>query len=164
VPEFDQKGELMKQSSLQPSIFIISQILFFCVISLAFAAPLFAQTEVKQTITKNATLEETWGIEILGIRSTAANYMLDFRYRVLDAEKAKPLFRRKARPQVIDQTSGAKVGVFSSPKTGPMRSSDTPQVDRNYFIMFANPGRYIEVGSKVTVVIDDFKVENMTVQ
>ena len=154
----------MKQSSLQPSKFIISQILIFCVIFLAFAAPLLAQTEVKQTNTTKATLEETWGIELLGIRSTAANYMLDFRYRVLDAEKAKPLFRRKARPQVIDQTSGAKVGVFSSPKTGPMRSSDTPQVDRNYFIMFANPGRYIEVGSKVTVVIDDFKVENMTVQ
>ena len=90
--------------------------------------------------------------------------MLDFRYRVVDAEKAKPLFRRKSRPQVIDQASGARMGVYSSPKTGPMRTSDIPKVDRNYFIMFANPGRYIEVGNKVTVVIDDFRVENLTVQ
>ena len=109
-------------------------------------------------------LRGNWGIEVLGIRSTAAGYMLDFRYRVLDAEKAKPLFRRKSRPQLIDQESGAHVGVFSSPKTGPMRTTNVPQAGRNYFILFANPGRYIQPGNRVTISIDDFKVENLVVQ
>ncbi|MCK5068952.1 MAG: hypothetical protein KAR01_00360 [Desulfocapsa sp.] len=109
-------------------------------------------------------LRENWGIEVLGIRSTAAGYMLDFRYRVLDAEKANPLFRRKSRPQLIDQESGAHVGVFSSPKTGPMRTTNVPQAGRNYFILFANPGRYIQPGNRVTISIDDFKVENLVVQ
>ena len=109
-------------------------------------------------------MEETWGIEILGVRSTAANYMLDFRYRVIDAEKANPLFRRKSRPQLIEQETGAQMGVYSSPKTGPMRTTNMPKNDRNYFILFANPGKQIKVGNKVTVVIDDFKAENITVQ
>jgi hypothetical protein len=110
------------------------------------------------------SIEEQWGIQVLGIQRTAANYMLDFRYRVVDAEKAEPIFERKTRPYVLDQESGAKLIVFSSPKTGPLRSTDTPKIDRNYFTIFANPGRFIQAGNKVTVVIGDFKVENLIVQ
>ena len=153
----------MKQTNSPSIAAIIFHVCLISLLLLAFTSPVSAKTEAK-TDTTEASLEEVWGVKILGIRSTAADYMLDFRYRVVDAEKAKPLFRRKARPQVIDQTSGARMGVYSSPKTGPMRSSDIPKVDRNYFIMFANPGRHIEVGNKVTVVIDDFRVENLTVQ
>lgn len=109
-------------------------------------------------------LKNRWGIEIVGIRSTAADYMLDFRYKVVDAEKAEALFRRKSRPQLIDQESGAKMNVYSSPKTGPMRSTNKPRAGKNYFILFANPGKYIQVGNKVTVVIDDFKIEDIVVQ
>lgn len=110
------------------------------------------------------SLEEQWGIQILGIRRSAADYMLDFRYRVVDAEKAKPLFQRKTRPYVIDQASGAQFSVFSAPKTGPLRSTDTPQVDRNYFTFFANPGKFVQAGNKVTVVFGDFKAENLIVE
>ena len=53
-------------------------------------------------------LEETWGIQVEGIRLSAAGYMLDFRYRVLDPEKAAALFDRKTKPYLIDQESGAK--------------------------------------------------------
>jgi hypothetical protein len=127
--------------------------------SLDRAAPV--ETSSQELMAKN--IEEQWGIRILGIRRSAANYMLDFRYRVLDAEKAKPIFHRKTRPYLIDQASGTKLIVFSSPKTGPMRSTDTPKVDRNYFTFFANPGRFIQAGNKVTVVIGDFKVENLVV-
>lgn len=109
-------------------------------------------------------IAEEWGIEILGIRRTAANYMLDFRYRVLDAEKAKPIFRRKAIPYLVDQASGNKFAVPNPPKTGPLRTSNTPKVDRNYFTIFANPGQYIQAGSKVTIIIDDFRAENLVVQ
>lgn len=109
-------------------------------------------------------IEERWGIQIIGIRQTAAGYMLDFRYRVTDPEKASPLFARKNKPYLIDQASGAKFAVYNSPKTGPLRTSDAPQADRNYFIFFANPGRYVKPGNKITVVIGDFRVENLVVE
>jgi hypothetical protein len=111
-----------------------------------------------------AALEETWGVRVEGIRQSAAGYMLDFRYRVLDAEKAAPLFDRKTKPFLIDQTSGTKLHVPNTPKTGPLRSSNPPQDDRVYAILFGNPGTYIRPGSTVTVVIGDFKAADLVVQ
>jgi hypothetical protein len=136
---------------------------FFMVLLIAALLPVGAAVAVVMADPAD-TLKDTWGVEILGIRRTAADYMLDFRYRVLDKEKAKPLFVRKSRPQIIAQESGVRMNVFSSPKTGPLRSSDEPKENRNYFILFANPGRYIQPGDLVTIVIDDFRVENLVVQ
>jgi hypothetical protein len=90
--------------------------------------------------------------------------MLDFRYRVLDAEKAAPLFDRKQKAYLIDQATGAKFLVPESPKVGAMRTTRPPKQDKNYFIIFVNPGRYVKQGNKVTVVIGDFRAENLIVE
>ncbi|MEW6569797.1 MAG: hypothetical protein AB1390_01280 [Nitrospirota bacterium] len=110
-----------------------------------------------------AKIENEWGIQIDGIRLSAGGYMLDFRYRVIDPEKAQPIFDRKEKPYLIDQASGAKFMVPSPPKVGPLRTSNPPQADRTYFILFANPGKYVKQGNKVTVVIGDFRAEDLTV-
>ena len=108
--------------------------------------------------------EERCGIEILGIRLSAAGYMLDFRYRVLNPEKAAKLFGRKMEPYLVDQATGAKFSVPNSPKVGPLRTTTSPEAHRTYFIMFANPGRYVKKGNKVTVVIGDFKAKDLIVE
>jgi len=112
----------------------------------------------------DSAIEEKWGVRILSIRQSAEGYMLDFRYRVIDAEKAAPLFDRKIKPHLIDEATGAKFAVPEPPKVGALRTTRPPQADRNYFIMFANPGRYIKKGNKVTVVIGEFKAENLVVE
>jgi len=48
-----------------------------------------------------ARCEEKWGICPNGIRLSAGGYMLDFRYRVFDKEKAAPLFSREITPYLI---------------------------------------------------------------
>jgi hypothetical protein len=120
--------------------------------------------EKKAQPVESQNFEERWGIKILSIRLTAGGYMLDFRYSVGDAQKASPIFSRKINPYLIDQTSGAKFMVPESPKVGALRQTKKPVAGKNYFIMFANPGQYIKKGNKVTVVIGDFKAENLTVQ
>jgi len=120
--------------------------------------------QAKEMLASEETIEERWGIQIIGIRQTAAGYMLDFRYRVIDQKKAEPLFARKTKPYLIDQASGAKFAVPNPPKTGPLRTSDPPQANRNYFIFFANPGKFVKAGNKVTVVIGDFRAEDLTVE
>ena len=109
-------------------------------------------------------LEERWGIRIEGLRRTSGGYMLDFRYRVTDAGKAAPLFSRRAHPYLIDQASGARFQVPNPPKTGPLRTSGQFEQDRVYWMFFANPGRFIRPGGKVTVVIGDFRAEDLTVE
>jgi len=108
-------------------------------------------------------IEEQWGVRIEGIRLSAGGYMLDFRYRVTDPEKAKALSDRSEKPYIIEQATGAKFIVPSPPKVGPLRTANPPQAGRKYFIIFANPGKYIKQGNKVTVVIGDFRAENLTV-
>lgn len=98
------------------------------------------------------------------ISLTAEGQMLDFRYRVLDEEKAKPLFSRQYKPYLVDEATGAKFLVPESPKVGALRTTREPKPDRNYFIIFVNPGRYIKKGNKVTVVIGDFKAEHLVVE
>lgn len=143
-----------------------------CATVVILCPPVSASTEkpadmtqpYKQNVALQKSIADQWGIEILSLRRTAANYMLDFRYRVLDAEKAKPLFKRKIVTYLFDQASGAKFAVPSSPKTGPLRNSNVPQQGRNYFTFFANPGQYVKAGNNVTVVIGDLRAENMIVE
>ena len=109
-------------------------------------------------------MAEQWGVKVLRISLSAEGYMLDFRYRVLDAEKAAPLFERKNKAYLVDQASGAKFQVPESPKVGALRTTRPPERDKNYFVIFANPGRYVKKGNTVTVVIGDIKIENLVVE
>ncbi len=119
-----------------------------------------------QNTRKNkSNLEQLWGIQIKGIRLSAAGYMLDFRYRVIDPKKAVPLLKRQAKPYLIDQQSSARLIVPTPPKVGSLRQkSYQPLTGKIYFIMFANPGKLIKHGNKVTVVIGDFRAEDLIVE
>lgn len=110
--------------------------------------------------------EERLGVKIRGVRLSAAGFMLDLRYRVLDAAKAAPLLDRKVQPYLQDG-SGARLGVPASPKVGPLRSTRRGGeilMDRDYSMLFGNPGRYLKPGSKVTLVVGEQKLENLIVE
>jgi hypothetical protein len=108
---------------------------------------------------------DRWGIKVLGIRRTSAGYMLDFRYRVLQPDKAKLLLNRRVKPYLIVEDSGLELQVPVSPKIGPLRQSSAKvYADRNYFMLFGNPGRRVKAGDKVTLVVGDFRAEHLVVE
>jgi hypothetical protein len=109
-----------------------------------------------------APLEEKWGVRIVGVRLTANSYMIDFRYKVIDIEKASPLMDRNAKPYLLDEANSAKVSATDS-SVGALRSKGSV-ANRNYFIIFTNPGGAIKRGSKVTIISGDFKVEHLIVE
>jgi hypothetical protein len=109
-------------------------------------------------------IEERWGIKVIAVRLSGAGQMLDFRFRVVDAAKAAPLFARETKPQLIDQASGRSFAVPNMPKIGPLRTSDPPRPDTNYWMLFNNTARIVAAGSKVTVVIGEFRVEDLVVE
>jgi hypothetical protein len=109
-------------------------------------------------------LEQKWGIKVAGIRLTAAGHLVDFRYRVIDPEKAVSLMRRGDKAFLVDNATGTKLPIPRT-KVGPLRGTGTKaQSNRVYTVMFSNEGRLIQKGSKVTVVIGEFKVENLVVE
>jgi hypothetical protein len=112
-----------------------------------------------------ATPEERWGVQVAGIRLSAAGYMLDLRYRVLDAGKAAPVINRRVKPYLVAGESGAKLMVPNTPKLGLLRQvASGASPDRTHFMLFANPGQTVQAGNKVTLVMGDLKVEDIVVQ
>jgi hypothetical protein len=90
--------------------------------------------------------------------------MIDYRYRVLDADKAADLFKRQIKPFLIHQESGKVLAVPETAKLGPLRNSNIPQEGKIYWMFFGNTGNLVEAGDKVTVVIGEFRVENLIVE
>jgi hypothetical protein len=109
-------------------------------------------------------MKRQWGVELLGVRQTAAGYMLELRYRVMDPAKARPLFERKTKPLLVDEASGATFAVPTPPKTGALRNSNPPLAGHTYWMFFANPGGYVKPGRRVSVVIGDFRADGLVVQ
>jgi hypothetical protein len=122
------------------------------------------QVPEEKTPKEELSTEKKWGITILGIRLTANGYLLDFRYRVNDPDKASPLFSRQLKPFLVDQATGAKFFVPNPPKVGSLRATRKPEANRNYFILFANPAGYVKKGNKVKVIVGDFKAEDLIVK
>ena len=111
-------------------------------------------------------LAENWGVEVLGMRLTAANMMLDFRFHVIDAEKALTLFDHRIKPYIIADRSQIKLPVPMAAKVGAFRPTNRGKnitSGRNYYMIFGNPDRHVKQGETVTVVIGDFTVESLLV-
>jgi hypothetical protein len=109
-------------------------------------------------------IEERWGIEITSLRVTANGHMLDYRYRVLDADKATDLFRRQLEPYLVHQASGKVLAVPETAKLGPLRNSNIPQEGRIYWMFFGNTGKLVHPGDRVTVVIGELRIEDILVE
>ncbi len=109
-------------------------------------------------------LKDKWGIKFERALLSAGGYMVDFRFRVLDTAKATPILNRATHPYLIDQATGAQFIVPSPPKIGQLRSGKTIRQGAVYAILFANPGKYVKSGNKVTVVVGDFQARDIVVQ
>ena len=107
--------------------------------------------------------KRNWGIDIAGVRRVSSGYMLRLSYRVVDAGKATPLFDKKTRPYLIDTKTGARLAVPAMENIGELRQTSTPVADRTYFVIFGNPGKLVEPGNRVSIVIGDFRADEIVV-
>ncbi len=106
------------------------------------------------------------GIRVEALRLSAAGTMLDLRYRVVDAERAAPLLDGRQRPALLDGR-GARLGVPETPILGSLRQTarnGKVALDHTYFVLFANPGRYLKPGDRVTLVVGEARLAELTVQ
>ena len=113
---------------------------------------------------KNTYMKRKWGIEVLFVRHAAAGYMLEFRYKVLDAKKASSLFKRQTKPLMTHVKSGAKLVVPTPAKTGALRNSNPPLDNHTYWMYFANPGKLVKRGDLVNIEIGDFLIKKIIVK
>jgi len=113
---------------------------------------------------ENTYMKRMWGVEVYWVRQTVAGYMLEFRYRVVDADKAVPLFNRQDKPVLIHAESGARLIVPTPATVGALRNSNMPVDGQIYWMFFANPGALVKPGDHVSIEIGDFRVDDLVVQ
>jgi hypothetical protein len=106
----------------------------------------------------------TWGVDSFVAKAVQSGQMIRFGYRVIDPQRAKALNDKKAAPYLIDERAGVKLVVPSMEKVGSLRQSTTPEVGKTYWMLFSNKGGYVKRGSRVSVVIGKFRVDELVVE
>jgi hypothetical protein len=109
-------------------------------------------------------LKRTWGVEVLGVRLATSDWMLIFRYKVLDPAKAKVLFDPKSTAYLVDESSGARLAVPAMENIGELRQTKDMGYGREYFIMFGNGNQVVRRGTKVDVAIGNFHADGVIVE
>ena len=103
-------------------------------------------------------LAKDYGIRLTLVGVTAAGGLVDLRFKITDAEKAKKLFDDPAvMPAVVAETTGA---VLQAPHGG-HHSRVTPTSGASYFILIGNAGGVVQRGVSVSVVINGVRVEHI---
>jgi hypothetical protein len=145
-------------------------VLFFLFLSF-FGACAESQSRVQMdpsaaaAAAKKADLAERFGIEFSALRLTSGGTMLDFRYRVVDSQKAAALLQKSAKPYLLDPVTGARLMVPSPAYIGPLRQTAVaPEVGKTYFIFFGNAGRLLKQGDRVTLVLGDARFEGLEIE
>ena len=112
----------------------------------------------------NMYYESVWGIDSIGVRTAESGELIRFNYRVVNADKAKPLNDKKAEPTLIDPKAGVKLIVPTMEKVGQLRQTAPPEAGKVYWMAFSNKGRVVKKGDRVNVTIGKFHADNLVVE
>ena len=105
-----------------------------------------------------------YGIEAVGLHVTGGGTLVDFRYRVVDPQKAAVLLDRNQKIHLLDPAHNLLLTVPSLAYVGALRQTAVaPQAGKTYFILFGNAARSVKSGSQVTLAIGDHRVEGLVV-
>lgn len=101
-------------------------------------------------------IEERFGIRFTGLHVLAREGLIDLRYRVIDAGKAKNFGHYTETSPLLIGRGGKTVEV-----TIMGMHNHRVEAGRIYYILYRNTGNAIKSGDRVTLQIDDMKIENI---
>ena len=108
----------------------------------------------------NTVIEERFGVRFTGLHIVGKNGLVDLRYRVLDAGKAKNFGHyTETSPLIIDEESGGLVEV-----TIMGLHNHRVETGRGYYILYRNTANVLQSGNLVTIQLGDERLEHVLVQ
>jgi hypothetical protein len=106
-----------------------------------------------------------YGVDHLQIRSISSGASLEFRYRVLNPDKAQILGDKNAKPYITDWKTGNRLTVPTMEKIGQLRQQVTRlEEGREYWMVFANPGKLVKPGDKIDVTVGPIHLDGLIVE
>ena len=103
-----------------------------------------------------AAVEEKFGIRITHIAVLADGGLIDFRFQVLDSDKAAALFELESRPLLYVEANGKKVDSLYHPPHG-----HNIWAGQSQYMIYNNYKGAIQSGSSVSVVLGDLRLEHI---
>lgn len=103
-----------------------------------------------------AAIADKYGIRMTHIAVLADGGLIDFRFQILDPDKASPLFDLATRPVMYVEATGQKVDSLYHPPHG----HDLAAGQSQYFI-YNNQNGAIKSGQAVSVVLGDLRLEHI---
>ncbi len=101
------------------------------------------------------------GIDVTLIGVTAAGGLVDFRYQVVDPDKATPVVHDlDLFPKLIEERTGAMLAMRSLPHNHKREL----EFGGTYFFLLPNAHNALHPGSRVTLVIGDARLEHIVVK
>lgn len=108
------------------------------------------------------TLADQYGVRVNLIAVTAAGGLVDFRLKILDAEKARLLLQDSNDiPSLLVGNGGA---LLTAPEDATGQLLNNLVDDGNVFLAFPNVGSVVKPGTLVTVQFDEIGLEPVTVK
>jgi hypothetical protein len=108
----------------------------------------------------NPEIEERFGVRFTGLHLLARHGLVDLRYRVLDAGKAKNFGHyTETSPLIIAEDSGKFIEV-----TIMGLHNHRVETGRGYYILYRNTGDALDPGTLVTIQLGDLRLEHVAVQ
>jgi hypothetical protein len=111
---------------------------------------------VDSTSARQIDLAADWGIQPVHLRITAQGYMIEFRYRVIDEDKALILSDRQNFPSMLSMKSRARFSVPYGSTVGYLKSNRKfLKPGKQYIVMFSNENRHMLPGDQVRIQVKD---------
>jgi hypothetical protein len=118
------------------------------------------------------TLEQEFGLRVDLVGMSAGGGLIDFRFTVLEPEKAAPLFEPSttgSSSATQGHASATLPVLFAEDSHTLIRARGSMghhrpnlAVGKTFFILYPNPGGEIQAGSPVSIVLGSVRVEHVT--
>lgn len=103
-----------------------------------------------------AAIESKYGVRLMHIAVLADGGLIDFRFQVLDPDKALALFEIESRPLLFVEADGQKIDSLYHPPHG-----HRLWVGQSKYFIYNNHRGAIQSGTAVSVVFGDLRLEHV---
>lgn len=143
-------------------LFLPAVLLFVGLVSFAFWRAYQAEMPARQAngVPINAEIEERFGVRFTGLHVLARGGLIDLRYRIVDAGKAKNFGHyTETSPLLIAEDSGKTIEV-----TIMGLHNHRVETGRVYYVLYRNTENALQPGSLVTIQIGDLQLPHFEAQ